>query len=421
MFDIYIGNMKINKKIILFTYGYPTGISENTFINFELSKLSRNFNHIEIVPQKNFKKKGIGFKKNKKISINLGLSKQFNYKNLIIVFFYYTIFSKIFYQDLVKIIFKKNFFLKLKMCIVELTKSEIAYHWIMKEYMSKHENLIFYSFWSNYILISFDKIKKLHKIKTISRTLGSDLNGFIKGDDYVPFIDKKFLSLNKLIVLSKIQKLKILKKKLIKKNKLKISPLGIYKNNGKTKLKKNVINFLSCNNLIKIKNNFKMAEFVKFFSQNTKNKVNYFIIGEGEEYKKLKLELDKNNNQFNFKIIKRVSNLQNFMIDKNINFFLNFSEQEGMSFSIMESLGCGIPVISSNISENKILVNKTRGYILSFKNQEKSFLKITKEISKDLNSENLYKIKQANAKKFINQNLINNKCYPKFFNLIKKL
>ena len=35
--------MKINKKIIIFTYSYPTGNSEDTFIEFELSKLSENF------------------------------------------------------------------------------------------------------------------------------------------------------------------------------------------------------------------------------------------------------------------------------------------------------------------------------------------------------------------------------------------
>ena len=31
--------MKINKKIVIFTFSYPTGNSENTFIKFELSKL----------------------------------------------------------------------------------------------------------------------------------------------------------------------------------------------------------------------------------------------------------------------------------------------------------------------------------------------------------------------------------------------
>ena len=54
------------------------------------------------------------------------------------------------------------------------------------------KNVIFYSFWSNFILI-FEKIKKFKNIKTISRVLGSDLNGYIKDDNYVPYIQKNFI------------------------------------------------------------------------------------------------------------------------------------------------------------------------------------------------------------------------------------
>ena len=50
------------------------------------------------------------------------------------------------------------------------------------------------------------------------------------------------------------------------------------------------------------------------------------------------------------------------MLKNNINFFMNFSSQEGMSFSIMESMSCGIPAIVSDIEANKILVNEKRLY-----------------------------------------------------------
>ena len=85
MFYIFILKMKINKKINIFTYNYPTGNSENTFIEFELFRLSEIFEKIEIIPQKNFGKNQ-KLKKNN-ININLGLSKKLNILNLVIFFF----------------------------------------------------------------------------------------------------------------------------------------------------------------------------------------------------------------------------------------------------------------------------------------------------------------------------------------------
>ena len=44
-----------------------------------------------------------------------------------------------------------------------------------------------------------------------------------------------------------------------------------------------------------------------------------------------------------------------------------------MSFSIMEALSCGVPIICSNIEANKNLVNVSRGYLLNLKQMNKSF------------------------------------------------
>ena len=49
--------MQKNTEIILFTYDYPFGKSEKTFIEYELSQLSKDFDKIEIINQKNSKNK----------------------------------------------------------------------------------------------------------------------------------------------------------------------------------------------------------------------------------------------------------------------------------------------------------------------------------------------------------------------------
>ena len=414
--------MKINKKIILFTYDYPKGDSENTFIEFELSSLLDNFKNIEIIHQKNFKYNNKKIK-NKKLSINSGLSKQFNITNIILNFLSYTLFSINFYNEIKNILFKKKFFLKLKMSIMELTQSQIAYKWIKKNKFYNNNNVIFYSFWSNFILLSFERLKKKDtNLKTISRVHGSDLNGYIKKDDYVPYIKKKFYSLSKLFISAKFQEKKLLKKNLINKNNTKIAPLGVYKVKHKNyKINFNSINFLSCNNFIEIKNNLLMIEFIKTFSTQTKNKISYYVIGDGKEKNKIKSKLNEYKKYFNFRLIKKVDNLPKFLKKNNIHFFMNFSSQEGMSFSIMEAMSCGIPTISSNIEANKSLVDNTRGYLIDLNNLRNSFLLVSKKISKDLREKKSYISKKSKSRKFINQNLINKNCYSQFFNELKKI
>lgn len=416
--------MKINKKIFLFTYSFPTGKAEETFVKYELSKLMNDFEDVEIIPQINYRESYKTKIYDKKLKLNFDFSKQFTIKNLIFNFLTFTIISKTFYNELKKIIFKKKFFLKLKLSIIELTRSQIAYKWIIKfnknEYSKQPK--IFYSFWSNYLLLAFERVKKKNNIKTISRALGSDLNGFIKNDDYVPYFEKKFYSLDKLILLSKVQEDILLKKKIIKRKKIIISPLGIYKTKkNRNSLKKNSINFLSCNNLIEIKNTDKMIKFVKIFSQLTNQKIHYYLIGTGQQLKKIKLELKSCEKYFNYKLIKKVKNLPKFMLKNKIDFFMNFSSQEGMSFSIMEALGCGIPVVCSKIKANQNLVNKERGYFVNLNKLESSYFKVSKLILKDIKNNKDYFLKRDNASNFINKNLINEKCYKKFKKILNEI
>ena len=359
----------------------------------------------------------------KKIKVNLGLSKQLNYQNIIINFFLYTIFSLDFYNEIKNIFLKKNFFIKLKMIIMEFTQAQICYKWIKKEKLFNSNNTILYSFWSNYILLSFEKLKKEKpNVCTISRTLGSDLNGYLKNDNYVPFIDKKFHSLNLLFVLANYQKQKILKQNLIDKNKIVIAPLGIYKTtNLKKKIKFSTLNFLSCNNFIKIKNTLTMIEFIKYFSKFSKIKVNYNLIGSGNERNKIINKLKNYSKYFSFKVINNVKNLQQHIKKNNIHFFMNFSSKEGMSFTIMEALGIGIPVISSDIEANINLVNNDRGYLIKLHNTNNSFKVVSNKIINDVNNKKRYLSKKKNAYKFIKKNLINKKCYTIFEKKIVKL
>ena len=410
--------MKINKKIIIFTYSYPTGNSEDTFIEFELSKLSENFEKIEIIPQKNFGKTQKLLKDN--IAINLGLSKQLNIKKFILFFLLRTLFSFNFYNEIKKNLFKKKFFLKLRMIITEITKSEIAFDWILKNKIDNSRNHVFYSFWSNFLLLTFEKLKKTVNIKTISRILGSDLNGFIKNDDFVPFKDIKFTSLDKIILLANYQKPKLKNYNL--HDKLEVSPLGVFPQNinfdKKTDLNEPII-FISCGNLIEIKNNLLMIDFLKKFSEQTNKKVKYIMIGNGALKKKIFKKIKFNNNII-FEYYEYVEKFTNFLNQNKPHFFLNFSSQEGMPFTVMESMSCGIPTIASNIPPNEYLV-RNNGFLFDLNNFDDSISKTIDDIDETLNNKKYYYQKSQKSFEFINKNLVNSKCYQKMEIILKNL
>ena len=413
--------MQKNTEIILFTYDYPFGRSEKTFLEYELSQLSKDFDKIEIINQKNPKNKILdNFENFNKIKFNTGFAEKITIKNLIKNFFLKVLFEKIFWIQLSSILFKKNFLKKLKMSV-----NEISLSFILKEFICSEKNpnnkIVFYSFWSNFTLISFSKLKKIFKnSKFISRALGSDLNGFIKNDDFVPYKNIKFQSLDKIFLLGEYQKFKLPDGDIL--NKVEICPLGVFeqKLNHKDKIKINdPITFISCGNLIEVKNNLLMIDFISKFSETTEREVKFILIGDGNLKKKIIDTLNKNS-KITYQRYERVDNFVNFLQKNKVHFFLNFSSQEGMPFTIMEAMSCGIPTIASKIKPNEYLV-ENNCYILDLENYVNSSKLLFEEIDKDLKNINNYHLKSSKSYEFIKKNLINANCYSKFKKILDNI
>ena len=412
--------MKINKDLIIFTHDYPYGSSERTFIEYELSQLNKEFDNIYILNQKkNFQK--IINDSYINTYFDDQFSKELNISRLLKTFFFNILFKFDFWLELKNITFTKNFFIKLKMFTLELCYAEILHKFILNKYNRKNK-YIFYSFWSNFVLLTFKKLRKdFLNSKFISRGLGSDINGFIKDDDYIPNYQSKFNHNDKLILLGEYQKEILEKKKILIKN-ISICPLGVYRQsklnlNINIKNKQDPIEFLSCGNLIEIKNNLLMIEFLKKFNLITNRKVNYTIIGSGKLKNKIINSLEKNKENIKYKYIEKVENLIKYLQSNKVDFFMNFSSQEGMAFTVMESMSCGIPVIASNIKPNKYLIND-RGYLFDINNFSNSVNDLIKEINIDLKNFQNYLNKSENSYNFINENLINEDCFKKFKQVI---
>ncbi len=410
------------RKLILFTNTYPYGKKENNFIKYEIKELSKLFKEIEIINHKSTSKNSILGKKLNEIRTNQSFSRQINIYNITKTFFFKTIFQKIFWKELYIIKFQGSFIKKLKMCILEITYALILFEFL-KNSKINYKDTILYSFWSNFTLIAFSMIKEIHpNAKFVARSLGSDLNGFIynKNDDYVPYKKIKFSSLNKLVLLGKYQK-NFLKNSIIKSKNILISPLGVYKQKFvKRKIEKDVIIFLSCGNFIEAKNNILMIDFLRRFSKKTTKKIHFIIIGEGELKNKIFEQLNKNKKNFIYSYYKHVDNFVEFIKLKKVNFFLNFSSQEGMPFTVMETMSVGIPTISSDIKPNKYLV-KNNGYLFNLFNYENSIERTIKKINFDLDNKKLYYNKCLRSYFFIKKFLINKYCHKKFQNILKKI
>lgn len=414
--------MQKNKDLVIFTYDFPFGKSEKTFIKYEIENLSKDFENIEIINLKSFQDNILSDFKGEKIKFNKKFSSFINIKSIFYVFFGKILFKKFFWKEIFFLIFKKKFFKKLKICVSEACHAVLLCDFIKRE-KKIESNTIFYSFWSNFPLISFIDIKKKFKnLKFIARGLGSDLNGYIENDDYVAFKNIKFSELDKLILLGDYQKEKL--KNLNLENKYEIAPLGVFSQ----KINLNIGNefnldepiiFTSCGNLIDIKNNFLMIDFLKKFTIQTGRKIKYIMIGDGVLKEKLLKKISMNN-EIIFQYYEYVENFVNFLKQNKTHFFLNFSSQEGMPFTIMESMSCGIPSIVSNIPPNKNLV-KDNGFMFDLNNYEESVLKMINEINETLNNKRYYHQKSLDSFEFINKNLINSQCYQKMKTILDNL
>lgn len=409
---------KINKNLVLFCYS----ISKNDDYFFLINeiRLNRNFfKKIIIVPFKKNLTEVDDFKY-ENVYIDNSLSKSFEQIINLFLCFIKVLSCKFFWVEIINL--KKNLSKKIILVLKERLKSEVVFQWIKKNNFDYDKNL-FYSFWSNYNLISFFFIKKIDsKFKCFSRTLGSDLYGFFNNDRYVAFEKIKFSNLNLVLTLNSGQKKKLLDENLIDENKIEKNILGITKQNilNLDDFSSRNITICSCGQHNHIKNTKSIIDFVKTLSEIDRNKkIDYVSIGSGILNSKLKIYAKKKLYNINYKFINRVDNLVNFFKNEKVDIFINLSFDEGMSFAVMEALSCGIPVICSNIPGNREIIDEKNGYILKDFTEDE-MINLSKIIHNDLNKKENFIQKKIQCIKTTSEILDNKINSQKFIKIINK-
>ena len=391
----------MEKKILhILTYDFPYIGNDSKFMVDEVKFLSKIFDEIKLYPMK---KNNLRIKKlEKNIQVDHTIANEiFNPFNLIVRFFK-IFFCKYLWLEIMTIS-KKNILKKIRMIFIERYIAEIIFITFKKKRVT---NDYFYSFWANHNLIGFYLLKKKKLIKkSFARILGSDFKGFIPNDTFVAFKKIKFSKLDLVLTLNHEQN-KILKfQKLIQKQKIHKNYLGINHQKLKYDYQKKIINFASCGRLIHLKNNIEIFKFINFFSNKNPNlKIFFYCVGNGKEKGVLSDYAKKYfSNNVNFFLIHQIHSLTNLLKRKKINFFLNFSYSEGMSFSVMEALSCSIPVICSKIPGNTEIINNNNGYILD-KFDDKNYDLISKKILYDyINKQPYYKKRRESFKSVVDK------------------
>ena len=410
----------INKTIIIFSYEFPSSNTskEHIFFKNELKEICNNFNKVVIVPLKKNNKNSVLNLYRKNVIYDFSLSDDIrNFKN-ILGSTLKTLFSIRYYLEIIK-----N--LKLNLKILRKISSESVSSLIIKRWLINqkfdYKNTVFYSLWSNQVLLSFNDIKlKNPNFKCFARSLGSDLNGYFANSDYVPYLKKKFQLLDLVIVLNTLQKQKLLRKKIIKKNKIVKSYLGVEVRKKLSWKNKKEITFVSCGNLIEIKNTSKIIKFVKYLANfNKKLNIKYILIGDGPLKKKIINEISETSKNLKINFLEKIDNFPNYLKKKNADFFINLSSKEGMSFALMEAMNLGIPPIVSNISGNKEIVNYDRGFILKNYTQ-KEFSKVSNKVLKIFQNKKKFIKKRNNCYSYTFKKLNQKKLSKNFVKIIKK-
>lgn len=213
--------------------------------------------------------------------------------------------------------------------------------------------------------------------------------------------DIYFVSINR-----KIQRV-LIKLGIKKKNIFKIQN-GVEVKSKHRNIKKNC-DLIYFGRLIKRKSIF---EVIKLIYEKKLLYIKFDIYGEGPERKRLKTYIKKNNLK-NISINKFINHIELRKKLKKYKFSINASKSEGMSNSILESLSQGVPVICSNIEENRDLIaNNYNGYIFKNKNdlsrllkliiKNKNYEKISKNALNSVNKFNIIDIAEIYKKKYKN-------------------
>lgn len=361
------------KKLVIITRNYPIGTEEFSFLPQELEVLDKYFD-ILLVPKYTIEELDADNCKYPiiKCNCNLTLPQKLLYTLLSILDFR-------FWKEIYRFIEKKSLSSTLiRQILADLMMSQNLDQ-VIRPIISNAgigEDIIFYSYWFDYTLLSLTKSKK-DNIKVVTRTHGFDLynerclSGF---QCFKEQMDKKIDHVIFVSLFGKKYYCREFAQTEEKNTKYVVNYLGVKHQKFIPYQKHDVFSIISCSSVIPIK---RVDKIIEALSQIDEFSVEWIHIGDGNNFDKIKLYAEKllrNKENIKYTLMGNLPN-ENVMEIYRSNYFDCFillSETEGLPVCIMEAMSFGIPVISNDVGGICEIVNEKNGYLLpTYKNEQK--------------------------------------------------
>ena len=357
------------QTLIVLTQSYPFDkAQEKTFLQDEILQLSGQFLEIYIIPKetKYVKYGNIGNaicvnEFDNYLSKKLFLFDLKFYRNLIVIFYHEIKFSSTSFDLKSLLVLIKSAFL----ASAFLTWFSLFY---LRNNLQKN-NVLIYSFWFDSIVSSLSWFKnKSSYFTVVTRCHSIDLYEERRETSYIPFRSIAIKNLD-FIFPDSNRGANYLSCKYpefdFKIQTLFQGVLGAHfsiTNSSDGKLR-----FISCSYVSKRKRVDQIFNVLNAYSLlYPQNLIEWYHIGSGPDFEELSNLVQSKSETFNVHLLGNLDHSTMFEFYKNneLDFFLNFSENEGTPVSLMEAASCGFAFIVTDVGGNSDLVTPQNGFII---------------------------------------------------------
>lgn len=240
--------------------------------------------------------------------------------------------------------------------------------YILRNYLKTHkgvdEEVVYYSYWFDRWTTILGILKAKGFIKRfITRAHAFDLYEDYLPEKHIPFRNFQLKSVDKVYSVSKDGKHYLQGKYPQYSHKFEVTLLGtkpiLNSNKGN---ETNIFTIVSCGSVQARKRTVEIPFVLKKLSFNFK----WVHFGDGPDFEKLKTIIGDLglSNQVELKGFIKNSQFISFLQEKNPNVFISLSENEGIPYSIMESISLGIPVIATDAGGCREICTSQTGVLL---------------------------------------------------------
>lgn len=234
------------------------------------------------------------------------------------------------------------------------------------------EELYLYSFWMSrgaYAMLYIKQRNNWTRAHTVTRAHGYDLYLERNSMKYLPFRNLMNAQIEKICFISKEGK-RYFENLYPKRNNKQVCYLGVSNpfDLSKKIIKKQEICIGSCSSVIAVK---RIDYIIDCLAKMDGAVIHWFHIGDGNLMDSIRALAEEklSHTTISYEFMGQIDNKKIFetYLKKDIDFFINLSDSEGIPVSIMEAMALGVPTIARNVGGIKEIVNSNTGLLLDEK------------------------------------------------------